>query len=415
MRFIHCSDLHIDSPLRGLERYEGAPVESMRNATREALKNIVAAAIENQVDFVVIAGDVFDGDWRDFNTGLYFNSQLTRLAAAGIRVVVLRGNHDAQSEITRSLRTPDKVTVLSSRKPQIVRFDDIGVAVHGQSFADRAVPEDLALQYGAPIKGFFNLGLLHTSLGGYVAHPTYAPTTLDVLRSKDYQYWALGHVHERQVLCDEPRVVFCGNSQGRHARELGAKGCDLVTVDGEDITNEFLSADAVRWVQVELDIAGLNDLDSLLDASYKKLKQEIAQSEGRILATRIRLTGSGRLHSLIMSDPAKVIAEVRNMAIDSTDGRAWVEQVKSDTRAAYDRRVLEGRDDPIGELVRLAVRLEANPEELKQVTVEAFGPMLEKLPPEVREALDLANPEQLKAVLREAEAQVLALLSTTAS
>jgi DNA repair exonuclease SbcCD nuclease subunit len=410
MKFIHCSDLHIDSPLRGLERYDGAPVDAMRGATRQALKSVVDAAIENKVDLVVIAGDVFDGEWRDFNTGLFFNAQLARLAPANIKVVLLKGNHDAASEISKSLRIPGHVTMLNHRKAQSVPFDDIGVVVHGQSFADRAVSEDLALQYPAAIRGLFNLGLLHTSLGGYAAHQTYAPTTLDVLKAKGYDYWALGHVHERQVLCETPRVVFCGNSQGRHARELGPKGCELVTYEGGEITNEFVPVDAVRWVKVEVDIAGLNDLDALLDATQVRLHAAVAHAGGRVLATRVVLTGSGKLHSLVLSSPEKVIGELRNMAIDSSDGNAWVEQVKRETRASYDRKAMEVRDDPIGELVRLSTQVEAKPAELEQVAREAFGPMLEKLPVEVREQINLEKPEQLKAILREAEAQVLGLL-----
>ena len=411
MKFIHCSDLHIDSPLRGLERYDGAPVEAMRAAPREAMKNIVELAIDNEVDLVAIAGDIFDGDWRDFNTGLFFTLQLSRLVAKNIPVVLIKGNHDAASEISKSLRMPSNVTVFNHRKPETKCFDDLGIAVHGQSFADRAVPEDLAQQYPVAIKGLFNLALLHTSLSGYTQHDTYAPTTLDILKSKGYDYWALGHIHARQVISEmSPRVVYCGNSQGRDARELGPKGCELVTVEGDQITAEFVPSDAVRWVQIDLDITGLNDLDALLDVAQKRLLSDVNGAGGRVLAARIHLTGRGKVHSTLVSAPETVVAELRNMAIECSDGNAWVEKIKHDTGPVYDRNALKLRDDPIGELVRLATRLEAAPGELQILANASIGSLLEKLPLEVRQELKLDDIEQLKAVLRDAEAQVLGRL-----
>ena len=115
MRFIHAADLHVDSPLRGLDRYEGAPVERIRGATRQALENLVELAIEEAVDFVLLAGDVYDGDWQDFHTGLYFRGQMVRLERAGIAVFIVQGNHDAQSVITRRLITKTQETSLSKR------------------------------------------------------------------------------------------------------------------------------------------------------------------------------------------------------------------------------------------------------------------------------------------------------------
>src|SRR3972149_747737 len=116
MKFIHVADIHLDSPLRGLERYEGAPVAELRGATREALESLVRVSLEERVDFVLIAGDVYDGDWRDYNTGLFFARQMTRLREAGIPVLLIRGNHDAASQITRELRLPENVNRFSTRQ-----------------------------------------------------------------------------------------------------------------------------------------------------------------------------------------------------------------------------------------------------------------------------------------------------------
>ncbi|MBE0529274.1 MAG: DNA repair exonuclease [Rhodospirillales bacterium] len=169
-RFIHCADIHLDSPLRGLSAYAGAPVEEMRSATRRALGNLTRLAVEEQVDFVVIAGDLYDGDWPDFQTGLYFTSQMARLGRAGIRIYIVRGNHDAGSVITRSLPPQDHVRFLSSRRPESLAVDGLDAVVHGQSFATKAVTDDLAAHYPVPTPGSFNIGLLHTALTGRPPH-----------------------------------------------------------------------------------------------------------------------------------------------------------------------------------------------------------------------------------------------------
>ena len=225
MRFIHASDLHIDSPLRGLDRYEGAPVDRLRTATRGALERLVDKAISEHVDFVLLAGDIYDQDWQDFHTGLFFREQMVRLDRAGIRVYIVQGNHDAQGVISRQLGLPSNVTVFSSRTAETVRIDELSVAIHGRSFPNRAVDEDLVPTYPAAVPGFFNIGMLHTSLTGRVGHDTYAPTDVATLVTKGYDYWALGHVHAREVVSESPRIVFPGNVQGRHANETGAKGC----------------------------------------------------------------------------------------------------------------------------------------------------------------------------------------------
>jgi len=196
MRFIHAADLHLDSPLRGLSSYADAPVERLRTATRDAFSKLVTHAIDEQVDFMVIAGDVYDGDWKDFNTGLYFVRQMGRLRQAGIPVYLLYGNHDAESEMTRSLELPDNVHVFTTREAQTHRIEHLKVALHGRSFRVAATTDNLLPDYPDPVQGFLNIGVLHTALEGNAEHARYAPCSVAELQAKGYQYWALGHVHE---------------------------------------------------------------------------------------------------------------------------------------------------------------------------------------------------------------------------
>lgn len=204
MKFLHAADLHLDSPLGGLERYEGAPVDLIRGATRRALENLVELAIQEQVDFVVIAGDLYDGDWRDFNTGMFFGRQMNKLRDAGICLYLIAGNHDAASNMTRKLRLPTnpdgQSVMLSCDQPQTRRLDNIGVAIHGRSFAIQAETRNMVPDYPMAIGHWFNIGLLHTSLSGCEEHDTYAPCTPADLRSKGYDYWALGHIHKRSLI-----------------------------------------------------------------------------------------------------------------------------------------------------------------------------------------------------------------------
>ncbi|MDG4560630.1 MAG: DNA repair exonuclease [Candidatus Competibacter sp.] len=414
MRFLHAADLHLDSPLRGLDRYEGAPVDEVRGATRRAFENLIAVARHERVDLVVIAGDLYDGDWPDYNTGLFFIKGVAQLAEEGIPVAIVRGNHDAASRLTKALRLPANVHQFADASPETKPFANIGIAVHGQSFATAAVTDDLAAGYPRPLAGYFNLGLLHSALDGRPGHDPYAPTTLDVLRGKGYDYWALGHVHAAEIVCREPWVVYPGNTQGRHIREMGAKGCTLVTVEDEVISQRFIALDVMRWDTLTLDIDGLPDLEALLDVAKLDLRQRLAGSEDRALAARVQVRGSGPLHRQLALQPETVEQQLRGVAVEATNGRAWIEKIEFRTRPLLDLDRIAERDDPIGLLVRELRRLATDEAALRAVADEALGELRRKLPAELREdhdALRLDTADALLELLGEVEADLLARLS----
>ena len=316
MKFIHAADLHIDSPLKGLDGYAGAPLERLRGATRQAFLGLVAAAIERRVDLVVLAGDIFDGNWQDFRTGLFFREQLVRLTRAGVRVFIAKGNHDAESQITRQLPAVEGVHLFSSRGCETIRLDDLGVALHGRSFPQRAVNEDFVSGYNPPVPGLFNIGVLHTSLTGSPDHDPYAPTSVAALSACGYDYFALGHIHARQVVQEaDPRIVFPGNLQGRHAKEVGAKGCELVTVTGGRIeSTEALAFDVVRWHQIRLDVAALATIDALAASCSREFAQLVADDRERLHAVRVTLHGETSLHRLEAEQPGTLRAAVQASA-----------------------------------------------------------------------------------------------------
>ena len=415
MRFIHASDLHIDSPLRGLDRYDGAPVERLRSATRSALERLVDKALAERVDFLLLAGDIYDRDWQDFHTGLFFRGQMVRLERAGIRCFIVQGNHDAQGVISRQLTLPSNVTVFSSRAAQTIRLDDLSVAIHGRSFPEREVNEDLVPSYPPPVPGFFNIGLLHTSLTGRAGHDTYAPTDLPTLVAKGYDYWALGHVHAREVLNELPRIVFCGNLQGRHAKETGAKGCELVTVEAGRVEAEFIALDVVRWSQLSVPLDGVDRLESLNEAFARALEPVLAGTTDRLHAVRVTLTGSTELHRLEAAQPGTLAAAMHAAAQDIGTAEIWIEQVRLDLSTPLDRARAAQRQDAVGELVRLVDTIAGDDQELMRRAQVELGDLLGAMPAEVTagDVPRLDDPAELRSLLMDAEATVLARLSAS--
>jgi exonuclease SbcD len=164
-QFIHAADIHLDSPLRGLMSFEGAPIERIQSATREAFRNLVQLAIDEHVAFVLIAGDLWDCDWPDSAPGLFFIRQAARLAKEGIPIFVIKGNHDAESKLTSAIRHwPENVTFFTHKKPHTIMLEKWNVAIHGQSYGQQQITQDLSEKYPAPAAGAFNIGLLHTCL-----------------------------------------------------------------------------------------------------------------------------------------------------------------------------------------------------------------------------------------------------------
>ena len=413
MRFLHCADIHLDSPLRGLERYEGAPVEQVRGATRRAFENMVQCALREKVDFVVIAGDLYDGDWPDFNTGLFFAKGMAQLGESGIAVYVVRGNHDAASKLTRSLPLPKNVYLFPDKAPKTRTDDNLGLAVHGQSFATAAVFDDLAAGYPTAVPGYFNLGALHTSLTGRPGHDNYAPTTELILKSKGYDYWALGHVHAREIVSRDPWVVYPGNMQGRHIREQGTKGCELVTVENGSITTESVPLDVLRWSELAIDVTGIPDIDALLDRAAGDVRNELSKADGRIVGLRLRLQGAGAVHRVVSARPDVVAEQLRAVALDASGGNAWVEKVDLRIRPSLGVDRFVRGDDPVAILVREIKALTQDQGKLSSFANDALNELKLKLPVELSldEGLRLDATDVLKELLSESEGELLARLA----
>ena len=406
MQIIHAADLHIDSPLRGLDRYEGAPVERLRGATRRALENLVALCIEERADVLLLAGDVFDGSWKDYSTGLFFVAQMARLREANVPVVIVRGNHDAASSVVKALRLPANVHELSSRKPETHELRDAGIAVHGQSFSQRITTEDLAARYPDRVPGLFNIGLLHTSIDGREGHEPYAPTSIETMRAKGYDYWALGHVHAREIVSSDPYIVYPGNLQGRHARETGAKGASVITVEGNVVQSvEHRALDVFRWELVTVDAGPASDAQEVVDLVRAGLAARATEVDGRVLAARVVIAGSTRANGAIRRDVERFISEVRAAATDGLGETAWLEKVVVRTRAMIDLERVREEASAVGHLARRLASMKEDPKELAELA-SVLADLDKKLPAELREgegALRLADPALLRVMLDDVE------------
>jgi len=404
VQFIHAADIHLDSALHGLERYEGAPVDEIRSATRRAFDNLVDLAIDEEVQFVLLVGDLYDGDWKDYNTGLYFVDRMHRLREAGIRVFVVAGNHDAASQITKHLRLPENVSLFSTKHPEQVILDDLDVVIYGQGFATRAVTDDISQAYPQGDPQLFNIGLLHTCLDGKPGHEPYAPCTIDGLRSKGYQYWALGHVHKREVISEEPWIVFPGNIQGRHVRELGPKGCTLVTVEhGEIETVEHRDLDVFRWARCDLDVSSSETVDDVYERVRGALQNESDAAEGRPVAVRLVLLGACAAHSRLQANHERWVQEYRALATGVSGAGVWLEKVSIKTSSPISNGDGLDRDDALSGLLRSIRDLKLDNESIG-VLADELAALRQKLPAELlggAEPFDPTSPEVLAESLEE--------------
>lgn len=350
-------------------------MEEVRSATRRALVRLVDLCLEECASLLLIAGDLYDGDYKDFSTALFFSAQMTRLQQVGTQVVWLRGNHDAANRMTKHLRPLPHVFELSTAAPQTQIFEHLGVAVHGQGYVSREVRENLVANYPKSHSGLCNIGLLHTALDGRQGHAPYAPCSPDQLRAKGYDYWALGHVHQREIIGSEPWIVFPGNLQGRHIKETGPKGCMVLEIDDVTVLKvEERILDSVRWETCDVNLTDASHMDDILDAASRQMRSLRDGAGGRVLATRVRLLGSTRTHAAICSEEQRIIEELRASSLEA--GELYLERVEFLTHGLSDPETFARREDALGELFRALSLVSDDEHELRafwEEVVHALG------------------------------------------
>lgn len=395
--FIHAADLHIDSPLSGLGLKDKSVAERFAEAGRRALEALVRETIDSKAAFLLISGDVFDGDWRDVTTGLFFVRAMGELHRAGIPVFLVKGNHDAENVMSRDLPYPETVHVFPSDKAATLTIDAHRVALHGRSFPKR-LTGDFVATYPARREGWLNIGLLHTSLDGSRGHEGYAPCTIEDLKRFGYDYWALGHVHAAEIVSRDPWIVYPGNLQGRSVRETGAKGAMRVTVEDGRIGDVHpITLDSARWAHRIVDVSGIDSEADIVVRISADLAELHDGSEGRPLAVRITMTGETALHNQLVARRDILLDEVRAIGFRMADD-FWIEQLKIRT-AAPQRSVASLADDL--DVESLLSQAAGDPEFANDLA-DLIEVLKSKLPKDLHD--DFLQSDQLKRLTDDARA-----------
>ena len=355
-RFIHCSDLHIDSPFKGLRSVQPELAERLRASTFQAFQNIVDLAITEKVDAVIIAGDIYDGADKSLQAQLKFKQGLTELSRAGIPSYIAHGNHDPLDSRFAKLEWPDRVTVFSGNEVERQPLQREGkplAQIYGISYPTRDVKENLALQFKkVPAEGFA-IGVLHANVGSNPDHGDYAPCSTEDLVAGKMDYWALGHIHNHQILREsDPAIVYSGNTQARHKNETGIKGCCLVTLHEKSPPEiQFVPTDTIRFVSDALDLSQAQSLDQVIQSIQSRCQTLSSEADGRDAIIHLTLTGRTAMHDELRQPSAAedLTANIQSHFEGQTPA-LWV-HLTVKTQGTYDVDALKQGNDFIADLL----------------------------------------------------------------
>jgi len=403
--FIHAADLHLGSPFKGVGSKLPEISETLGAATYDAFTGLIDLCLEKKVDFLLVAGDVFDLSDRSLRAQLTFRDGLARLSDAGIRSFTVLGNHDPWEAWSNRITWPEGAQLFSPDQVETVPVAINGTpvaAVSGISYRTQHQTGDLSAGFHPDHPDLYQVALLHSNCGDHPDHGAYAPCSLESLRKAGFDYWALGHVHEKKILETRPHIVYPGCTQGLSIRETGARGCWLVRVDADRRSAlSFQPLDRVRWRSAEIDIGGLGTLDALDHALTDILSRSADESEGRPVILRIHITGRGELYSSLRQ-PATIeelLERARNLGGQESPS-VWVQDLAVDCRPEVDMNLRASVDDLLGQVLQNAMALGVSPDALP----ERLMPVLSDLYQHARLSrhLDAPSPSELQTLIQDA-------------
>ncbi|MGA1840996.1 MAG: metallophosphoesterase family protein [bacterium] len=359
IQFIHCADLHIDSPFKGLSEVHPDLKEIICQSTYLSFNRIVERAIKESVDCVLISGDIYNSADKSLHAQIKFRNELKRLSDARIPSFIVYGNHDPLDSWSASLIRPDKATIFGGDKVEcfpLVREGRIIANIFGISFPIRDVYENLALRFEYHKDNVPAIGLLHSNVGKNTGHKPYAPASIEDLSSTAMDYWALGHVHKHVILKEkDPAIVYPGNPQAINSTESGAKGCCLVTLyQGGECDIEFIPTDIFRYQSESLDISGLYSLDALINSIKERCENTLQEMDGRHAIIRLSLEGRTDLHQELQrgGNISDLLEQVRE-CLDGREPWIWLEKIILKTAGTYDIGTLRDGENFLSDLICL--------------------------------------------------------------
>lgn len=359
VKFVHAADLHLDSPFSGLRSVQPEIASRLHQATFDAYHHIIELCLAEQVDALLVAGDIFDGADRSLRAQVQFAAGLHTLHEAGIRSFICHGNHDPLNGWEAQIDMPSGCHRFGPSVQRVPVFENEPqrAVVHGISYPQRDMRHNLIPAFGRAAPGPFHIGLLHANVGNIAEHEAYAPCRLADLSATGIDYWALGHVHRRQILRHPtPTIVYPGNPQGRHPHETGARGVYLVEVsDSREVSLAFQPVDVLRWAAASIDIGPLRSDQELLNAIDDKLSVLQAGADGRALIVRLQLSGRGALHThLARADFMADLLALVNTHWMQQSPLLWCERIEVSTASAVDRQQRRQGTDFVADLLRLS-------------------------------------------------------------
>lgn len=393
-RFIHAADLHLDTPFTGMSGLPDRLRRHLQESTFAALGDMVELAVSEDADFVVISGDVYDASESSLRAQLRLKEAWDKLALHGIPVYIIHGNHDPLSSSRLRLAYPPNVTVFGGSRPESVtalrRRDGQPVAVvSGISYPTASVTDNTALMFRREANSpLYHIALLHANVDGQEGHDAYSPCSLKDLKDSGFDYWALGHIHKRQVLSESPWVVYPGNIQGRNPKETGPKGCYVVDVsDQGEALLTFRELDHVRWIELDVTIEDLTTEEAWKERVEEKLEEIREGLEGKTGMARMTFVGRGPLHPILQNgrECADLLMELQRRETLRIEGDSspvlksvvWPAGFKVKTGVDIDRSRLAGEDSFLGELLRLGDRTALVPGQVDDLVETALAPLLE--------------------------------------
>ncbi|WP_182200864.1 metallophosphoesterase family protein [Paraliobacillus salinarum] len=276
LRFIHCADLHIDSPFKGLDHLPQALFKEVKQSTFKALKSLVEVAKTKQVDFVLMVGDVFDQTTQSVYAQMQFLHACEQLNEHNISVYVSFGNHDYIQRDFVNIAYPANVHLFKEEEvtTHVFKKNNQPLAtIYGFSYQNQAVYENKTSLFKKTTETPYHIGMLHGSVEQQPEHDTYAPFRLQQLIDKDFDYWALGHIHKRQHLKESPPIIYPGNIQGRSKKETGEKGCYYVELDKASAQLTFMPLQSIRFEQLTINVSEISSIQAIEQAIFKRIQQ----------------------------------------------------------------------------------------------------------------------------------------------